>query len=46
MKKIILVITAVLCSLHVQAKHFWRGELMSIKKACKKWGGAPLGRGA
>ena len=33
---------SVLCFLYVQAKHFWRGELMRIKKVCKRWGEAPL----
>ncbi len=43
MKKSILVIIAVfLCFSQVQAKHFWQGELMSVKKACKKWGAASL----
>ena len=42
MKKSILVIITILCFSYVQAKHFWRGELMNIKKVCKKWGKAPL----
>ena len=43
MKKSILGTIAIICfSSCVQAKHFWRGDLMSIKKVCKKWGKAPL----
>ena len=42
MKKSILAVITVLFFSYVQAKHFWRGELMNIKKVCKKWGKAPL----
>ena len=42
MKKLLLVIIIVFCCSYVQAKLFWQGELMSIKKVCKKWGKAPL----
>ena len=45
MKKLIIV-TAIFISgmyfLYIQAKHFWRGELMSVKKVCNRWGEAPL----
>ncbi|MCY4321235.1 MAG: hypothetical protein OXC37_02355 [Bdellovibrionaceae bacterium] len=32
------IVTIISLSSCVQAKHFWRGDLMSIKKVCKKWG--------
>ena len=28
--------------MYVKAKHFWRGETMSQKKVCEKWGQVPL----
>ncbi len=28
--------------MYIKAKHFWRGETMSLKKVCKTWGSLPL----
>jgi len=44
MKKIIIAILILITipCFYILGKHFWRGELMSPSKVCKKWGIAPL----
>ena len=45
MKKKPILIFAILLALpvmYIKAKHFRRGETMSLKKVCKTWGEAPL----
>ena len=38
----IAVLLLILPVMYIKAKHFWRGETMSLKKVCKTWGSAPL----
>ena len=41
MKKLIAIVIFILGALlfvYVQTKSFWKGEFMSLRKVCKKWG--------
>lgn len=44
MKKIIisLFIVLILPIAYLVAKSFWRGEIMSVSRVCKRWGEIPL----
>ena len=44
MRKLLIVIIILTLTpiFYVVAKHFWRGETMSMSKVCMRWGEAPL----
>ncbi len=45
MKKIIIAVVvalAVIPFIYAKTWHFWRGELMSLKTVCQRWGEEPL----
>lgn len=39
---IVMVLLLSLPFMYIKAKHFWRGETMSLRKVCKTWGVLPL----
>ena len=39
---ILAIFLFILPVMYIKAKHFWRGETMSLKKVCKTWGSLPL----
>ena len=41
-KTVIAILILILPFFYFVGKHFWRGELMSPGKVCKKWGNIPL----